>query len=450
MKERKLSHSDEPDGSPEFSEGGFSRKRKIISIYAQSTKSSVQVFDDNFQPVGADGGPSIEQEVCQYCNGSGEGGRCQKMHSRAMLESSRKGRPQIYQCGLGLMFWVSPNYADGNFSGALRGSGYVNPEADNFGAFCNKIISAKEFARRISALPAGDTEKVESLAEMLLLCSEALSSCGGNYHETLKLRHEQQVAISALVEELKERYPDGQEVLNYPLDKERKLITVLRQGDRKEAEKILNEILAALVFSNKDHFHYIQVRALELAVLLTRTGTNSTSATAVENNARYLRQIQGSKNIEDLASILHGIVESVAEQIASFHGLPHASAMQKAELFIRENLTRKISLGEIARVAGLSAPYFSTIFKEEMGENLSSYVNRQRVEKASKMLLETDVALSEIAASCCFQDQSWFSKIFKSFTGISPGKYRRQGGPVSVLQSNVGNAADNGGLAKLP
>jgi len=130
-------------------------------------------------------------------------------------------------------------------------------------------------------------------------------------------------------------------------------------------------------------------------------------------------------------------VGSVHEQLVSFDGLPHASAMRKAELFIRENLTRKISLSEIAKVAGLSAPYFSTIFKEEMGENLSSYVNRQRVEKASKLLLETDLSLSEIAASCCFQDQSWFSKIFKSFTGISPGKYRRQGGPVSVLRSSV-------------
>jgi AraC-like DNA-binding protein len=87
-----------------------------------------------------------------------------------------------------------------------------------------------------------------------------------------------------------------------------------------------------------------------------------------------------------------------------------------------------MSLHEIAKVAGLSAPYFSTIFKEEMGENLSKYINRLRVEKASKLLLETNLTLSEISGACCFEDQSWFSKIFKAFTGISPGKYRNQGG----------------------
>jgi len=436
LKKQGLLHSDASSAGPDF-EDGLSRRRKVISVYAQSTGSDVQVYDDDCRPVEVDAESGIEPNICLHCKFGGQDGKCQETHSSEILESSRQGGSRVYRCELGLMFWVSPIYADGNFSAALRGSGYVSPEAGGFGAFCNKAIPPKDFSRRVSAFPVGDDEKIASLAEMLLLCAESLSVGNGNQHEAIRTRHEQQATLSALVEGLKEQNPEGPALLSYPLDKERKLIAALCQGDKKEAENILNEILAVLVFNNKDHFHYIQLRGLELAVLLTRTGTNSTSATAVENNARYLRRLQGAKNMEELTGVLHGIVGSVAEQIVSFHGLPHASAMRKAELYIRENLTRKISLGEIAKVAGLSAPYFSTIFKEEMGENLSSYVNRQRVEKASKLLLETDLSLSEIAAGCCFQDQSWFSKIFKSFTGISPGKYRRQGGPVSALRSGA-------------
>jgi len=434
LKEKRAYHDSAPDDG-----FGFSRRQKVLSVYVQATGSLVQVFDGDSQPVETDGDASVERDVCGYCNANGKGGgNCRQMHAAKIRESGSQGSPQIYRCRLGLMFWVSPIYSAGAFSGALCASGYVCPEAGGYESFCTGEIPPEEFSRRISAFPVGDTEKIRSLAEMLLLCSESLSSGNDNRHEKLRLRHEQQASLSSLVDELKEQYPEGgSDVLGYPIEKERNLLTVLRQGDKKEAERILNEILAVLVFTNRDQFHYIQVRGLELAVLLTRSGTNTTSATAVETNARYLRQIQGSKTIEELTGVLHGIVEEVAEQVTSFQGLPHASAMRKAELFIRENLTRKISLGEIAKVAGLSAPYFSTIFKEEMGENLSSYVNRQRVEKASKLLLETSLTLSEIAASCCFQDQSWFSKIFKSFTGISPGKYRRQGGPISVLQSNV-------------
>jgi transcriptional regulator GlxA family with amidase domain len=61
-----------------------------------------------------------------------------------------------------------------------------------------------------------------------------------------------------------------------------------------------------------------------------------------------------------------------------------------------------------------------------MGENLSSYLNRLRVDKAAEMLIETDLPLSGIAGSCGFEDQSWFSKIFKIYNGMSPGKYRDQ------------------------
>jgi len=59
-----------------------------------------------------------------------------------------------------------------------------------------------------------------------------------------------------------------------------------------------------------------------------------------------------------------------------------------------------------------------------MGENLSNYLNRLRVEKAAAMLTETGKSLNEIAEQCGFEDQSWFSKVFKNFTGVSPGKYR--------------------------
>ena len=121
------------------------------------------------------------------------------------------------------------------------------------------------------------------------------------------------------------------------------------------------------------------------------------------------------------------MVERMAGKIFSFQGVRHASALRKAERFIRENFTRKISLKEIAGVSGLSAPYFSTIFKDEMGENLSNYLNRLRIEKASAMLRESDVPVCEISSICGFEDQSWFSKIFKNYTGISPCKYRENG-----------------------
>jgi YesN/AraC family two-component response regulator len=174
----------------------------------------------------------------------------------------------------------------------------------------------------------------------------------------------------------------------------------------------------------------MKLRAIELVVILSReaiTPDKSEDNIILETNNRYIKRIQEAKNAEELTDILYLIVDRMAGRIFSFQGIRHASALRKAERFIWENYTRKICLKEIAEASGLSAPYFSSIFKEEMGENLSTYLNRLRVERAATMLIESDMSLNKIAEACGFEDQSWFSKIFKSYTGKSPGKYREQG-----------------------
>jgi AraC-like DNA-binding protein len=413
-------------------------EKNVLLTYMQVTGSNVQIFDCNFQPGELEGSFSIEQHICRYCKGVSCGfNNCREMHTNKIRESSRNGRSIVYQCDLGLMFWISPLYNEGKFSGALRGSGFRNSGAgvsflEKYDNSYNETVPPEEFERRVLAFPSGDDDKIKSLSEMLLLCAESISTGSENYHEILSLRFERQSSLSALIDELKVQYPKGSGFPVYPLEKERQLVALLRKGNKHGAEKLLNELLSIIVFCNQDHFRYIQLRTLELAVLLARAGTPSTSEAGMENKARYIKQIQEAKTIEEIAAALHSMIEKIAIQIILFQGIPHASAMRKAESFIKENFTRKISLSEVAKVAGLSAPYFSTIFKEEMGENLSKYINRQRVEKASKMLLETDLPLIEISNACCFDDQSWFSKIFRSFTGISPSKYRSQGGKINI------------------
>jgi YesN/AraC family two-component response regulator len=165
--------------------------------------------------------------------------------------------------------------------------------------------------------------------------------------------------------------------------------------------------------------------------MLSRTGANSeNSEELVEANTRYVKRIEDSKTVDEVTGNMRLILDQMAGKLFSFQGVRHASALRKAERFIWENFSRKISLKEIADVSGLSAPYFSTIFKEEMGENLSTYLNRLRVEKASSMLRETEYPINGISAACGFEDQSWFSKIFKHYTGYSPCQYREQGGII--------------------
>jgi AraC-like DNA-binding protein/ligand-binding sensor protein len=425
------------------------KTEKMMLDYNQATGSCICIYDRDYKPqfpYCTDCGP--ENKICPYCvkfrpaaAEKQEAFPCHEMHINAIKEANRKGGSHIYQCSLGFLFWTSPIYTEGCFSGAVRGCGFLQDEkkavdifanANDTHVMCNNEIPKEEFKERINSFPGADREKVQSLAEMMQICAESLSSGSEDYHEILRRRAEQQEAIAKIVEELKTKYPEGDQKPGYPLDKERFLMAALRKGDVAEAKKLLNELLAMVLFSNPGEFNYMQLRVTELVVLLSRVEVSPANSGnfSIEANSRSLKQVQEAKSVEELTDILHTTVDRLSGMISSFRGIPHAAALRKAESFILENYTRKISLKEIANVAGLSAPYFSTIFKEEMGENLSKYLNRLRVEKASRLLLETDMSLSEIAACCCFEDQSWFSKIFKAYTGISPGKYRNQGGGI--------------------
>jgi AraC-like DNA-binding protein/ligand-binding sensor protein len=370
---------------------------------------------------------------------------CSKIHTSAIKKAYHFGGSYIYMCDLGFMFWTSPIFMNGRFAGALLGTGFLGIDseetAEAMRVMSNGDIPNEELKEHLAAFPYGETERIKALAELCLICAESLSTGKEDYHETLKRRAQQQTIITEQIALLKNQYPVGGPMPGYPLDKERMLLAALRRGDNEMGRKILNELLGILFFSNPDHFSYIRFRAIELVVLLSRTAASpgNTESALLETNNLYLSKIQEVENIEELTDVLHSIIEKMAGQIFSFQGVRHASALRKAERFIHENYTRKISLREIADTSGLSAPYFSTIFKEEMGENLSTYLNRLRVEKAGRFLTETDMSLSEIAGSCGFEDQSWFSKIFKSFTGISPGRYRNQGGGTiaEISKSNI-------------
>ena len=462
MRENKIKTNERND----FIENFMEKAARIMSDYNQATGSCTCIYDRAFKPKffgKAITECSPENKICSYCNkfNSGtnnnhESSPCHDMHVNAIKEANKKGSFHIYQCCYGLLFWTSPIYTEGVFSGAIRGSGFYTDNNkpvdifsnanDNF-VMCNSEIPNEELKERISSLPAADGDKVQSLAEMMQLCAESLSSGSEDYHEIIRRRAQQQETISKIIDELKQQYPVNAEKLGYPLEKEKVLLSTLRKGENTEAKRILNELLAILFFTNPGQFKYVQLRVIELVVLISRVEISPVKSgnLSMEINSQNLKLVQESKTIEELTDILHNIVDRVTGTISSFKGIPHAAALRKAENFIMENFTRKISLKEISNVAGLSPPYFSTIFKEEMGENLSKYLNRLRVEKASRLLLDTEMSLSEIASCCCFEDQSWFSKIFKAYTGISPGKYRNQGGGII---KNIGEKNLSEGLRK--
>jgi AraC-like DNA-binding protein/ligand-binding sensor protein len=415
---------------------------EVLKAYEQAANVVVSVLDQTGHSVGE----SHYNRVLSFCalcrkyhrdqDWSEHDYPCTALHIKGITEAQKAGGAYIYMCALGFMYWTSPLFSNGRSAGALIAGGVLGIEhpqaAEILSTMSRGEISLEEAEKRFAPVPERTYAEIKALAQTLLLCAEQVCRGAEDYNETVKRISEQKSYLSNQIHLIKNKFALGESSLpGYPLDKERMLLAALRRGDNDTGRKILNELLEILLISNPNNFKFMQLRAIELVVLLSRaavTPDSSEDRTILESNNRYLRRIQDAQNMEELTDILYLIMDRMSAQIFSFQGIRHASALRKAERYIWENYTRKICLQEIARASGLSAPYFSSVFKEEMGENLSSYLNRLRVEKAATLLTESDLSLSDIAAACGFEDQSWFSKIFKIYAKTSPGKFREQGG----------------------
>jgi Response regulator containing CheY-like receiver domain and AraC-type DNA-binding domain len=92
--------------------------------------------------------------------------------------------------------------------------------------------------------------------------------------------------------------------------------------------------------------------------------------------------------------------------------------------YIDQHLADNLTLEELAKIAYLHPNYFISLFKNLIGCPPIQYVNMQRVEKVKKLLQQTDIHISDIAASVGMQNH-YLSRLFKQHTGISPTRYRK-------------------------
>ncbi|MNC36171.1 HTH-type transcriptional activator Btr [compost metagenome] len=96
--------------------------------------------------------------------------------------------------------------------------------------------------------------------------------------------------------------------------------------------------------------------------------------------------------------------------------------------YIFNHLYEDISLSRLAEIAGLNASYLSQLFKKETGLAVSDYIQRERIEEAKRLMELPGITLSDIAIRLHFNDQSYFTKVFKKYTGKTPRQYRQEKG----------------------
>jgi AraC family transcriptional regulator len=104
---------------------------------------------------------------------------------------------------------------------------------------------------------------------------------------------------------------------------------------------------------------------------------------------------------------------------------PHK--LRRAIEYISDHLEKEdeISLAGVAEEVGMSYYHFSRAFKQSMGLSPINYITRQRMERAKRLLAETELPIAEIALKAGFSSQSHFTTSFRRLAGLTPSSFRR-------------------------
>lgn len=97
----------------------------------------------------------------------------------------------------------------------------------------------------------------------------------------------------------------------------------------------------------------------------------------------------------------------------------------KTVLYIRKHLNEAIELEKLAEISCLSKDHFIRLFKKELGTTPLQYINQKKIEKAQLLLISEELAVKEIAFQLAFEDYSYFNRLLKKITGVTPQEYRR-------------------------
>ncbi len=104
-------------------------------------------------------------------------------------------------------------------------------------------------------------------------------------------------------------------------------------------------------------------------------------------------------------------------------GLPQGQILKVLD-YIDAYLGDEITLGDLAQLLDISPFHFGRLFKQSLGLSPYQYLLRQRVERAKKLLKQTDKPIVEVALDCGFNSHSHMGRKFRQLTGITPKAYR--------------------------
>ncbi|WP_314000002.1 response regulator transcription factor [uncultured Paenibacillus sp.] len=140
----------------------------------------------------------------------------------------------------------------------------------------------------------------------------------------------------------------------------------------------------------------------------------------------YFKAIDQARHARQAAGHLNRFIKEAEQCIASGNSQTGNPNMRKLLDYIDQHYAEPLTLTEVAKHFHFNPSYLSSYFAAHNKEGFIEYLNSVRIAKASELLVKDNAYISEIGGMVGYSDHSYFCKVFKKITGLSPSQYRRK------------------------
>lgn len=135
-------------------------------------------------------------------------------------------------------------------------------------------------------------------------------------------------------------------------------------------------------------------------------------------------KIDSAKHAEDLMAAYESILVSFNEIIDKQQTNINSHMINKIIQYIYEHYDEQLTLSYVSKLFNFNYHYLSSYFSSHNEEGFNEFLNKIRIKKACEFLNQ-DIPISDISSMVGYSDQSYFSKVFKKFTGLTPSSFRK-------------------------
>ena len=378
--------------------------------------------------------------LCRLVQGTEAGkARCAASLTKGGILAAQLGEPYIFRCHAGLIEWSAPVVVREEFLGSFScGPVLMWPLDDlareEIGQSLGDLgLEAGALGELLADVKILTAPNVQAAAELLFVVANHLAQSSLLTLTQRRELNEQQARLAEAigarkrVEEVLREVEARGGAVRYPLEMERTLLGRVRLGDRTGAKEILNDLLGEIFLKSGGDLEVIKARLLELLVVLSRAAVEG--GASLERlfglNYDYVSKLSGIDRFEDLCFWIIGALDTFMDTVYQVRQVKNVKLIGDAIAYIRQNHGQTLTLDGVAQKVYVSPFYLSHLFKEELGLTFVEYLTRVRVEGAKRLLANGNLSVLGVAEKVGYEDASYFSKVFRRATGMTPNQYRK-------------------------